>query len=641
MAFQVSPGVLVQERDLTNVIPAVATTIGAVAGQFNQGPMDEVTSISSEKELVETFGKPDSTNFEYWFSAASFLQYSSSLRVVRAANTSSVNAVVSGSALRIKNTDHYQNGDGSTGPYNDGSANVGEWAARTAGAWGNNLKVSVCPSATAYEAVNKTTTNDASTAVGDTTIVLTSGTDFNVGDIVNFGESGGHEYRITGVSSNTLTFVRHPSGTGGLHTAVANGSQVRRRWQYYDLVDKAPATSTYASNRSGVNDEMHIAVVDEDGGITGTAGEVLEVYDSVSKGSDAKTAQGDTNYYVDVLYNQSEYIYWMDHVATGSNWGSAVAGLTFTALSAPFARSLVSGADGSAVSTAELKTAYEKYNDADTVDVNLIIAGKGNATHVDNLITIAENRKDAIVFVSPERTDVVNVSNSTTQTTNVKGFFDGIRSSSYVVFDSGYKYTYDKYNDVFRYVPLNGDIAGLAARTDLIADSWFSPAGFNRGVIRGAVKLAYNPTQGQRDELYRARVNPVVTLPGQGTLLFGDKTGLSTPSAFDRINVRRLFITLEKAISTASKFQLFEFNDEFTRAQFRNIVEPFLRDVQGRRGVTDFRVVCDTSNNTANVIDSNEFRADIFVKPNRSINFIQLQFVATRSGVAFEEVVGG
>jgi len=641
MAFQVSPGVLVQERDLTNVIPAVATTIGAVAGQFNQGPMDEVTSISSEKELVETFGKPDSTNFEFWFSAASFLQYSSSLRVVRAANTSSVNAVVSGSALRIKNTDHYQNGDGTTGPYSNGSANVGEWAARTAGSWGNNLKVSVCPSATAYEAVNKTTTNDASTAVGDTTIVLTAGTDFLVGDIVNFGESGGHEYRVTAVNTHTLTFVRHPSGTGGLHTAVANGSQVRRRWQYYDLVDKAPGTSTYASNKSGVNDEMHIVVVDEDGGITGTGGEVLEVYDSVSKGSDAKTAQGDTNYYVDVLYNQSEYIYWMDHVATGSNWGSAVAGLTFTALSAPFARSLVSGADGSTVSTAELKTAYEKYNDADTVDVNLIIAGKGNATHIDNLITIAENRKDAIVFVSPERADVVNVTNSTTQTTNVKGFFDSIRSSSYAVFDSGYKYTYDKYNDVFRYVPLNGDVAGLAARTDLIADSWFSPAGFNRGVIRGAVKLAYNPTQGQRDELYRARVNPVVTLPGQGTLLFGDKTGLSTPSAFDRINVRRLFITLEKAISTASKFQLFEFNDEFTRAQFRNIVEPFLRDVQGRRGVTDFRVVCDSSNNTANVIDSNEFRADIFVKPNRSINFIQLQFVATRSGAAFEEVVGG
>ena len=640
MAFQVSPGVLVQERDLTNVIPAVATTIGAVAGQFNQGPMDEVTSISSEKELVETFGKPDSTNFEYWFSAASFLQYSSSLRVVRAANTSSVNAVVSGSALRIKNTDHYQNGDGTTGPYNDGSANVGEWAARTAGAWGNNLKVSVCPSATAYEAVNKTTTNDASTAVGDTTIVLTSGTDFLVGDIVNFGESVGHEYRITGVSTNTLTFVRHPSGTGGLHTAVANGSQVRRRWQYYDLVDKAPVTSTYASNRSGVNDEMHIVVVDEDGGITGTAGEVLEIYDSVSKGSDAKTAQGDTNYYVDVLYNQSEYIYWMDHVATGSNWGSAVAGITFTALSAPFTRSLASGADGSAVSTAELKTAYEKYNDADTVDVNLIIAGKGNATHIDNLITIAENRKDAIVFVSPERADVVNVTNSTTQTTNVKGFFDSIRSSSYAVFDSGYKYQYDRYADVYRFVPLNGDIAGLAARTDTVADSWFSPAGFNRGIVRGAVKLAYNPTKAQRDILYPARINPVATFPGQGTILFGDKTLLGKPSAFDRLNVRRLFIVLEKAISTAAKFTLFEFNDSFTRSQFKNLVEPFLRDIQGRQGIQDFKVVCDDTNNTGEVIDRNEFVGDIYIKPSRSINFIQLNFVAVRSGVEFNEVVG-
>ena len=641
MAFQVSPGVLVQERDLTNVIPAVATTIGAVAGQFSQGPMDEVTSISSEKELVETFGKPDSTTFEYFFSAASFLQYSSSLRVVRTANSGSKNAVVSGTALQIKNTDHYQNGDGTTGPYNTGSANVGEWAARTAGAWGNSLSVSVCPSAAAYEMAAKTTVDDASTAVGDTTIVLASGSDFAVGDIVNFAEAGGHEYRVTAVNSATLTFVRHPSGTGGLHTAVANGAAVRRRWRYYDLVDVAPGTSTYTSSRSGSGDELHIVVIDEDGGITGNAGEVLEVYSNVSKASDAKTSQGDSNYYADVIYNKSQYIYWMDHVATGSNWGSTATGTTFTALSLPFTRSLISGADGSAASNAELKTAYEKYADGDTVDVNLIIAGAGDATHIDNLITIAENRKDAVVFASPERSDVVNVTNSTTQTSNVKGFFDGIRSSSYIVFDSGYKYTYDKYNDVFRYVPLNGDTAGLAARTDLIADSWFSPAGFNRGVLRGVVKLAYNPNKTQRDELYRARVNPVVTMPGQGTILFGDKTGLSTPSAFDRINVRRLFITLEKAISTASKFQLFEFNDEFTRAQFRNIVEPFLRDVQGRRGVTDFRVVCDSSNNTANVIDSNEFRADIFVKPNRSINFIQLQFVATRSGAAFEEVVGG
>ena len=287
-----------------------------------------------------------------------------------------------------------------------------------------------------------------------------------------------------------------------------------------------------------------------------------------------------------------------------------------------------------------MKTAYEKFEDAETVDVNLIIAGTSSATHIDNLITIAENRKDAVVFASPERSDVVNVASAVTQTTNVTGFFNSIRSSSFVVFDSGYKYTYDKYNDVFRFVPLNGDLAGLCARTDLVADSHFSPAGFNRGVIRGAVKLAYNPNKTQRDDLYRARINPVVTFPGQGTILFGDKTGLSAPSAFDRINVRRLFITLEKAISTASKFQLFEFNDEFTRAQFRNIVEPFLRDVQGRRGITDFLVVCDETNNTGDVIDRNEFRADIFVKPARSINFITLTFVATRTGVSFEEVIG-
>jgi len=634
MAFQVSPGVLVQEKDLTNVIPAVATTIGAIAGQFSQGPIDEIISIASEKELVETFGKPDSNTFEYFFSAASFLQYSSSLRVVRANNTGAFNATSGGGgATLIKN-----NAD-----YDDGFTADGLWAARTAGAWGNNIKVSICPNtASAYENTSATTVNDASTAVGDTTITVDDGTALNVGDIINFGEAGGYEYRITAIAGNDVTFVRHPSGTGGLHTAVVDASTIRRRWRYYDLVSGAPGTSAYTSARGGSNDEIHIVVVDEDGGITGTAGEVLEVYDSVSVAGDAKTPQGDSNYYKDVIYNRSQYIYWTAHESTGAagNWGDPALGLTFTAVSALNDSSLSGGADGSAVSVAELKTAYERYQDADTIDVNLIIAGKGDANHIDNLITVAENRKDAIVFASPEYTDVVGVTNSTTQTSNVKSFFDGIRSSSYVVFDSGYKYTYDKYNDVFRYVPLNGDIAGLAARTDLIADSWFSPAGFNRGVIRGAVKLAYNPSKTQRDELYRARINPVVTLPGQGTVLFGDKTGLSTPSAFDRINVRRLFITLEKAISTASKFQLFEFNDEFTRAQFRNIVEPFLRDVQGRRGVTDFLVVCDTSNNTGDVIDRNEFRADIFVKPNRSINFIQLQFVATRSGVAFEEVVG-
>ena len=634
MAFQVSPGVLVQEKDLTNVIPAVATSIGAIAGDFTKGPTDEIVSISSEKDLVETFGKPTATNFEHFFSASSFLQYGNSLRVVRTSGSGLLTATESGSGLLINNTTHYQDN------YADGSASNGLWGARTAGSWGNNLKISSCPSATVYEETAKTAINQADCAVGDTTVTIDSASGLSVGDIINFAESGGYEYRITAINSLVLTIVRHPSGVGGLHTAVADNAAVRRRWQYYDLVSAAPGTSPYTTDRGGSNDEIHVVVVDETGDITGKAGDVLEVYDSVSKASDAKTPQGDDNYYPNVIFNKSKYVYWLDHNSGGTNWGVGGTGTTFTAVTAVSNVSLASGNNGTAGTTAQLKTAYEKYTDAETVDVNLIIAGKGDAAHIDNLVTIAESRKDCVVFASPERSDVVNVSNSETQTNNVKGFFDAITSSSYLVFDSGYKYTYDKYNDVFRFVPLNGDIAGLAARTDLIADSWFSPAGFSRGVIRGAVKLAYNPTKTQRDTLYRARVNPVTTFPGQGTVLFGDKTALSAPSAFDRINVRRLFITLEKAISTASKFQLFEFNDEFTRAQFRNLVEPFLRDVQGRRGITDFLVVCDETNNTGDVIDRNEFRADIFVKPTRSINFITLQFIATRTGVAFEEVIG-
>ena len=643
MAFQVSPGVLVQERDLTRIIPAVSTSVGAFAGVFRKGPLDEIVTISSEQELVETFGKPDSDNFEDFFSAANFLQYSNALRVVRAQNSSLANATASGSAFVIKNDTDYTNN------YATGQGSVGEWAARTAGAYGNSLLVSICPSATAYEETAKTTLNDASTAVGDTTVVLTSSTGFNVGDIVNFSTTAatsdyddGHEYRVTvnNTGTNTITIVRHPSGTGGLQRSLTNGCNVRRRWRFYDQVSGAPGTSPYASARNGVNDEIHVIVVDEDGVITGTQNTVLEVYSKVSKASDAKSPQGDSNYYPTVIFNKSKYIYWMDHNAGGSNWGSAASGVTFTAVTTPTATSLQSGSDGSAITNAQKKTAYEKFLDSETVDVGLIIAGPGDATHVDNVISIAEDRKDAVAFVSPERSDVVNIANANNQASNVIGFYNAIRSSSYVVFDSGYKYMYDRYNDVYRFVPLNGDIAGLSARTDLVADSWYSPAGFNRGIIRGAVRLAFNPNKTQRDDLYRNRVNAVVTFPGQGTVLFGDKTGLSAPSAFDRINVRRLFIVLEKAISTASKFQLFEFNDEFTRANFRNIVEPFLREVQGRRGITDFLVVCDETNNTGEVIDRNEFIAEIFVKPARSINFITLQFVATRTGVSFEEVAG-
>ena len=640
MAFQVSPGVLVQEKDLTRIIPAVSTSIGAFAGTFTQGPLDEVVSISSEQELVSTFGKPNNSNFEDFFSAANFLQYSNALRVVRVQNSSVSNATESGSAFIIKNTTDYTNN------YADGSASVGMWAARTPGAFGNSLQISQCASATAYEEVNKTTVADAAMAVGDTVVTVASAAGIEIGDIVNFG--GEYEYRVVGKATNDLSIVRKEepafyttSNSSGLHEAPTNGAQVRRRWRHYELFDKAPGTSPFAQARGGSGDEMHIIVIDEDGAISGTKGEVLEKFEAVSKASDAKTSQGSVNYYIDVIYKSSNYIYWMDHNASGSNWGNAASGTTFTDVTAVSNVSLQSGSDGTTATTGQKKSAYEKFADGETVDVGLIIAGAGDKTHIDNLITIAENRKDSVVFASPERSDVVGVANANTQKSNVIDFFNQINSSSYIVFDSGYKYTYDRYNDVYRFVPLNGDIAGLSARTDLIADAWFSPAGFNRGIVRGAVKLAFNPTKAQRDELYRARVNPVATFPGQGTVLFGDKTGLSAPSAFDRINVRRLFITLEKAISTASKFQLFEFNDEFTRANFRNIVEPFLREVQGRRGITDFLVVCDETNNTGEVIDRNEFIAEIFVKPARSINFITLQFIATRTGVSFDEVAGG
>ncbi len=645
MAFQGSPGVLVQERDLTNIIPAVSTSIGAVAGQFAKGPVDEIVSISSEQELVDTFGKPDSTNFEYFFTAANFLQYSNALRVVRAQTTSLANASSSGSSTLIKNTDDYTNN------YSTGQGVVGTFAARTAGTHGNSLQVSICPSATAYESVPASLVALTSTtnAVGNTTIAVDDGSQFSVGDIIQFSTTAdtddyddGDFYRVTASGAReTLTIVQHPRGSGGLKRVILDNSKIKRRWRYYDSVDRAPGTSAFASARGGSGDELHIVVVDEDGVISGEPGRVLESFSSLSKASDAKTPQGDINYYPEVLYNRSQYIYWMDHLTTGTNWGNAAAGTTFTAVTTNSLESLSGGSNGSTITDGQLKTAYEKFQDADTVDVGLIMAGpSGSATHVDNLITIAEERKDAVVFASPQRSDVVNITNSNTQTTNVKGFFDTIRSSSYAVFDSGYKYQYDRYADLYRFVPLNGDLAGLAARTDTVADSWFSPAGFNRGIVRGAVKLAYNPTKAQRDILYPARINPVATFPGQGTILFGDKTGLTTPSAFDRINVRRLFIVLEKAIATASKFQLFEFNDEFTRANFRNIVEPFLREVQGRRGITDFLVVCDETNNTGEVIDRNEFVAEIFIKPARSINFITLSFVATRTGVSFDEVAG-
>ena len=387
---------------------------------------------------------------------------------------------------------------------------------------------------------------------------------------------------------------------------------------------------------------MHVIVVDEDGGFSnGVANTVLEKFAFVSKASDAKFGDGATNYYVNVLNQRSRYVWWASHVSGNSNWGTTAASKTYDAANGqrnPTYRSLSGGADGT-ITAGAINTAYSLFANSDVVDLSLIISGPGNATVAGHLISnIAEVRKDCLVFLSPTKTSVVD--NIGSETTSIIAYRDSLTSSSYSVMDSGYKYQFDKYNDVYRYVPLNGDIAGACARTDLERDPWFSPGGFNRGTIKNVVKLAWNPTKTERDNLYVKGINPVVSFQGEGTVLFGDKTMLSRPSVFDRINVRRLFIVLEKSISSAARSSLFEFNDQFTRAQFVNLVEPYLRDVQGRRGITDFRVVCDESNNTPNIIDANQFVGDIYIKPARSVNFIQLNFVAVRTGVSFEEIVG-
>ena len=663
MAFQVSPGVQVTEKDLTNVVPAVATSIAGIVMAAQKGPTDTITAIASEEELVQIFGEPQSASnhFEDWMSAAAFLGYGNALRVVRPASAA-VNAVASSTAILIKNTNHWKDGDGTTGPYSGGAASVGQWAARTAGAWGNSLKIAMCPSAAEFEqtfsgAENTLGIVETAAVAGATTVVIdnnsnagTGGAKFNVGDIVYFQEADGSEYKVTGITTDTLTIERYGTANtaGGLRSAIADATSVRRRWEYYDQFDGAPGTSTFVQDRSGVltGDEMHIIIIDEDGGISGIPKAILEKWTGVSKCSDARTAEGAANFYKDALYSGSSYIYWMDHPSggAGTGYGQTVAeqGTTLYSASAEVITSisLINGADDYALTAGEQKDGIDRFKDTETVDLNLFICGKADATKAGNALDMCTDRKDAVAFVSPELSDVVAVANETTQTSNVKAYFDTLTSTSYGMFDSGYKYTYDKYNDTYRWIPLNGDMAGLCARTDLVADAWFSPGGFNRGQIRGVVKLAYNPQKANRDILYRARINPICAFPGQGTILFGDKTAQAKPSAFDRINVRRLFIVLEKAISTASKFQLFEFNDEFTRAGFRNMVEPFLRDVQGRRGMTDFLVVCDESNNPGSVVDRNEFVADIFIKPARSINFISLNFIATKTGVAFSEVVG-
>jgi hypothetical protein len=566
MAFQLSPGINVSEIDLTTVIPSSATSIGAFAGPFAWGPIGEIITISDEVRLADRFGKPDSNNYEYWFSASNFLAYSNNLKVVRSFGAATKNAVANGTSVLIKNDDDWLDN------FSSGANTYGEFAARFAGAIGNTLKVSMA---------------DANTFSG---------------------------------------------------------------WAYAGQFTTTPGTSTFVSNQGGANDEIHIVVIDEEGKFTGTSGTVLEKYPFVSKAADAKDDSGNSNYYKNVLASKSKYVRWMAHptsngIATYSNtsstWGNNASGTSFTRLAAAVTLSLgngtAAGADGTIVAANNI-TSYNLFSSAESTDISLIVTGPGANTISGSIISLAETRKDCIAFFSPAKSDVVDNAGSEAAACVTQA--SSIGSSSYAFMDCGWKYQYDKYNDVYRWVPLNGDIAGLCAKTDIERDPWFSPGGLNRGQIRNVVKLSWNPTKTERDTLYAKGINPVVSFQGEGIVLFGDKTLLSKSSAFDRVNVRRLFIVLEKTIAKAARFSLFEFNDQFTRAQFVALVEPFLRDVQGRRGITDFRVICNESNNTGEVIDRNEFIGDIYIKPARSINFIQLNFVATRTGVSFEEVVG-
>jgi phage tail sheath protein FI len=438
--------------------------------------------------------------------------------------------------------------------------------------------------------------------------------------------------------------AKFPGSLGNSIQVSMADSASYANWEFKDLFDSAPGTSSYAANLGGSNDEMHIVIIDQNGAWTGTPDAVLERYAFVSKASDARKSDGSSSYYRNVINSSSRYVWWMDHPIAANGtlhaWGRS-ASTAFSTMPVARGTYLIGGVDDFAATQGNYQEGFSLFSNDELYDIALIATGRVSAVTATYVINnIAEVRKDCIAFISP--LDISDQSVITTTgaagATKIVAFRDALPSTSYAVLDSGYKYQYDRYNDTYRYVPLNGDIAGICARTDYTNDPWFSPGGMNRGQVKNVVKLAYTPSKVDRDTLYKKGVNPVVAFPGQGTVLFGDKTLLAAPSAFDRINVRRLFIVLEKSVATAAKFQLFEFNDGFTRAQFKNLIEPFLRDVQGRRGITDFRVKCDDTNNTGEVIDRNEFVADIFIKPNRSINFITLNFVAARSAISFNEI---
>jgi len=734
---QLSPGVLVREVDLTvGRADNVLDNIGAIAGPFPIGPVNEPITVTNETDLINVFGKPLSTDaqYEYWMSASSFLSYGGVLKVVRATDDDLNNAnagvgIASTDSLQILNYDDYLN--------NHTDATDFTYAAKNPGSWANELKVCQIDDL-ADQTIGIGTTNVASTgaAIGlAVTAALSSVTIPGNGTtstfdgylkgiitgintdatnskstidvkIVSRVSSGGTETAITyqqGTSfaafdtSDAVKFVDtsgiQTSGNGNFSSITPESVvdwydqqllDLNNATIYWKEIAPKPVTNVYVSDRQGKNDGIHVVVVDDNGGVTGIKGNVIERHLNLSKAKDAisNVNAPEKIYYKDYLADRSANVYAGKSPASATDtfhgtapratgfstdttanttaqglWGlnaqntvfSAVGNVTYTLKGGEDYSAGVpaAGSNGGMTATlANLITAYEEFTNKDEEAVDFLIMGPGlsdkqeSQAKANKLISLANSRKDCIACIGPHRTDVVNVSNTTTQTTNLINFFSPLTSSSYAVFDSGYKYVYDRFNDTFRYIPCNGDVAGLMVRTNITSYPWFSPAGQQRGVINNAVKLAYNPTKAQRDQLYPLRINSIITKPGVGTVLFGDKTALNYASAFDRINVRRLFLTVEQALEKAAEAQLFELNDELTRANFRNIVEPYLRDIEAKRGLYGFLVICDTTNNTPDVIDNNEFRADIFLKPAKSINYITLTFVATRTGVSFEEVAG-
>ena len=732
---QLSPGVLVREVDLTvGRADNVLDNIGCIAGPFSIGPVDEATNITTEQELIDTFGKPLSTDaqYEYWMSASSFLSYGGVLKVVRTGSTTDtlmVNAnagvgIASTTTLKINNYDDYLEN------HADGEDTDYTWAAKNPGTWANGLRVCVIDDI-ADQVIGITTTNlsnaGATIGFGVTAslvgqVIAGSGTTSAFDGylkgiitgvstdstnsvstidvkVVSRVSAAGTETKIDYAEGNaaqsfdtsdTVFFVNNSGINTGAFGAGSGTTpatavdwydqqtlQINSSTIFWKSIAPRPVSNVYTTNRNGEGDGIHVAVVDDLGTISGTPGSLLEKHVSLSKAKDAVSNVNSPTkiWYEGYVADFSEYVYAGSNpgittdahhgttpTATGFStdftkvtdgdgmWGLDAQDVTFSAIG-NVGYSLGGGVDysvnkGMKAELGSLITSYGLFSNKDEVEADYLIMGPGcteefqSQAKANYIISLANARKDCVAVVGPHRTNLIGANTTEDQTTNLVKYFSTISSSSYGVFDSGYKYTYDRFNNKFRYVPTNADVAGLMTRTAIVAYPWFSPAGQQRGIINNAVKLAYNPSKAQRDRLYQARINPVVTKPGIGTLLFGDKTALGYASAFDRINVRRLFLTVEQALERAAEAQLFELNDELTRANFKNIVEPYLRDVQAKRGLYGFLVVCDSTNNTPDVIDNNEFRADIFLKPTKSINYVTLTFVATRTGISFEEVAG-